>query len=77
MHTTLRHPNYFGEILMWSAMVLTCSAAFTHPIHWLGLLSPAFTAFLLLGVSGVPMLVLPGCQDPHTYPPCTPSLMTQ
>eukprot|EP00670_Eutreptiella_braarudii_P026307 CAMPEP_0174383122 /NCGR_PEP_ID=MMETSP0811_2-20130205/125017_1 /TAXON_ID=73025 ORGANISM="Eutreptiella gymnastica-like, Strain CCMP1594" /NCGR_SAMPLE_ID=MMETSP0811_2 /ASSEMBLY_ACC=CAM_ASM_000667 /LENGTH=494 /DNA_ID=CAMNT_0015536591 /DNA_START=39 /DNA_END=1523 /DNA_ORIENTATION=+ len=51
-----RHPNYFGEILLWSAMVITCSSNFTQAQQWLTLLSPAFTAFLLLYVSGVPML---------------------
>eukprot|EP00668_Euglena_longa_P044184 GGOE01058788.1.p1 GENE.GGOE01058788.1~~GGOE01058788.1.p1 ORF type:complete len:304 (-),score=99.18 GGOE01058788.1:128-991(-) len=51
-----RHPNYFGEILMWCAMVAACCSSFVRPLHWLALLSPGFTAFLLLKVSGVPML---------------------
>ncbi|MGW8123667.1 DUF1295 domain-containing protein [Roseivirga echinicomitans] len=48
-----RHPNYFGEILMWWSL-----AIMVLPINygWLGLLSPFLIAFLLLKVSGVPML---------------------
>merc|ERR1711920_966976 len=50
-----RHPNYFGEILMWVGLCVSCSYSFSG---WgvLGWLSPAFNAFLLLFVSGVPLL---------------------
>jgi steroid 5-alpha reductase family enzyme len=54
-----RHPNYFGEILMWSCMAGLASVSALHSgilaLHaaWL---SPAFTAVLLLRVSGVPMV---------------------
>mmetsp|Transcript_13758 Transcript_13758/g.21974 ORF Transcript_13758/g.21974 Transcript_13758/m.21974 type:complete len:191 (-) Transcript_13758:91-663(-) len=51
-----QHPNYFGEILMWFAVALSATCAYTKPVHWLGWISPAFTYFLLLKVSGVPML---------------------
>jgi steroid 5-alpha reductase family enzyme len=55
-----RHPNYFGEILMWTTHAAICSYAalqlpnssFLHAA-WI---SPLFTAFLLLCVSGVPMV---------------------
>lgn len=50
-----RHPNYFGEILMWVGLCMSCSAAFSGWL-WLGWISPAFNAFLLLFVSGVPLL---------------------
>jgi len=54
-----RHPNYFGEILMWAALAL--SAGFTkdikgHASPLFAWLSPVFTAFLLLFVSGVTMV---------------------
>lgn len=54
-----RHPNYFGEILMWSTMAfLASSAGFSMGVPALhaAWLSPAFTAFLLLRVSGVPLV---------------------
>mmetsp|Transcript_3268 Transcript_3268/g.7641 ORF Transcript_3268/g.7641 Transcript_3268/m.7641 type:complete len:287 (+) Transcript_3268:181-1041(+) len=51
-----QHPNYFGEILMWSAICISATSSFTTVTHFLGWISPAFTYFLLLKVSGVPML---------------------
>ena len=78
-----RHPNYFGEILMWSAMaliasgehlaqatacatggsvgggvpgVLSCVGAALGVRVIAAWISPAFTAFLLIKVSGVSML---------------------
>lgn len=36
-----RHPNFFGEILMWVGMGALCCGSFAHPLHWLALLSPA------------------------------------
>lgn len=50
-----RHPNYFGEMIMWSAICVSCASAWTGA-QWFGLLSPVFTVFLLTKVSGVPML---------------------
>eukprot|EP00939_MAST-03C_sp_MAST-3C-sp1_P005033 g5033.t1 len=54
-----RHPNYFGEIVMWSALALIASVVAIETgdgaLHW-AWLSPMFTTFLLLKVSGVPML---------------------
>ncbi len=48
-----RHPNYFGEIVMWWSL-----AVMVLPINYGGLafISPVFITFLLLKVSGVPML---------------------
>ncbi|GAB5364756.1 hypothetical protein AAMO2058_000997400 [Amorphochlora amoebiformis] len=51
-----QHPNYFGEILMWTAIALSATGSFSHPVHALAWISPLFTYFLLLKVSGVPML---------------------
>lgn len=47
-----RHPNYFGEALLWWGIGLT---AFQTDFWW-GLIGPAFLTFLLRYVSGVPML---------------------
>ncbi len=50
-----RHPNYFGEILLWAGVALM---AFPVLSGWraLTLLSPVFVAFLLTRVSGIPLL---------------------
>jgi steroid 5-alpha reductase family enzyme len=48
-----RHPNYFGEAAMWWGISLLALSARDG---WVGLISPLFLTFLLLKVSGVPML---------------------
>jgi len=58
-----RQPNYFGEILMWSSLALTVSATSLQSgqttVFW-AWLSPFFTAFLLLKISGVPSIEASG-----------------
>lgn len=52
-----RHPNYCGEIMMWIGVF--CVSVHTLPTTYLkswAAVSPAFVAFLLLFVSGVPLL---------------------
>ena len=59
IHTGLwawsRHPNYFGEIVLWTGV-----AIITLPVlqgwQWVTLISPVFVTLLLTRVSGVPML---------------------
>ncbi len=50
-----RHPNYFGEIVLWIGM-----AVIALPVlrgwQWIGLLSPVFVTLLLTRVSGIPLL---------------------
>ena len=48
-----RHPNYFGEILMWWG--IGCMV-FPQPLGWLALIGPLTITWLLTSVSGVPML---------------------
>lgn len=59
IHTGLwsrsRHPNYFGEILLWVG-VLIITLPVLHGWQWVALISPLFVAFLLTRVSGVPLL---------------------
>ncbi len=50
-----QHPNYFGEILLWTGIAVVGAGVFTGG-QWIGLLSPVFVAVLLLKVSGVPLL---------------------
>ena len=49
---TSRHPNYFGESLVWLGLALMSLA---YPWGWLALISPAVITYLLLFVSGVPI----------------------
>ncbi len=48
-----RHPNYFGEALMWWGIYLVAASA---PYGWLMIFSPALITGLLVFVSGVPLL---------------------
>jgi len=59
IHTGLwawsRHPNYFGEIMLWIGVMII-----TLPVlrgwQWVSLISPVFITLLLTRISGVPML---------------------
>jgi steroid 5-alpha reductase family enzyme len=48
-----RHPNYFGEALMWWGIFLI---ALEVPYGWVTVVSPVLITFLLVKVSGVPLL---------------------
>jgi steroid 5-alpha reductase family enzyme len=48
-----RHPNYFGESLMWWGIFLV---ALGVPYGWTTVVSPVLITFLLVRVSGIPML---------------------
>lgn len=48
-----RHPNYFGESLIWWGLFLIALAT---PLGWWALVSPVVITFLLLRVSGVTLL---------------------
>jgi steroid 5-alpha reductase family enzyme len=50
-----RHPNYFGEIVLWLGI-----AIMTMPVlqgwQWVAMISPLFVTLLLTRVSGIPLL---------------------
>ena len=48
-----RHPNYFGEAALWWGLGIIALPA---PNGWLGLIGPLVITFLLLFISGVPLL---------------------
>ncbi|EKX46820.1 hypothetical protein GUITHDRAFT_86513 [Guillardia theta CCMP2712] len=50
-----RHPNYFGEIILWWGLFITCSSVFTDAMYW-SIIGPIFITLLLLFVSGVNLL---------------------
>ena len=50
-----RHPNYFGEILLWIG-VAVIALPVLQGWQWVGMVSPVFVAVLITRVSGVPLL---------------------
>ena len=50
-----RHPNYFGEIVLWTG-IAAMSFSSLEGLQYLTLISPIFTYLLLVYVSGVRML---------------------
>ena len=50
-----RHPNYFGEILLWTGIAVAGSASLAGGA-WVALISPVFVFILLTKISGVPLL---------------------
>jgi len=50
-----RHPNYFGEIVLWIGITII-ALPILQGWQWVALISPVFVILLLTRVSGVPML---------------------
>ena len=50
-----RHPNYFGEIMLWVGIAMIALPVL-HGWQWVALISPLFVTLLLTRVSGVPLL---------------------
>ena len=50
-----RHPNYFGEIVLWTGIAII-AVPVLQGWQWATLISPVFVAFLLIKVSGIPLL---------------------
>lgn len=48
-----RHPNYFGEVTMWWGIWMMVAGL---PMSYCALISPIVITFLILKVSGIPML---------------------
>jgi len=50
-----QHPNYFGEILLWTGLFISGISAYSGG-EWLAVLSPIFVFCLLTQGSGIPLL---------------------
>ncbi len=75
-----RHPNYFGEILLWLGIAIMAVPVLSG-WRWVTLVSPVFVTVLLTRVSGIPMLERRGAKrwgdDPsyQAYVDATPVLV--
>ncbi|MDJ0787293.1 MAG: DUF1295 domain-containing protein [Myxococcota bacterium] len=75
-----RHPNYFGEIVLWIGVALIAIPVLSG-WQYVTLVSPLFVTYLLTQVSGIPMLEAVGQKrwgdDPayQRYLESTPSLI--
>ena len=84
IHTGLwawsRHPNYFGEILLWTGVAIV-AVPVLQGWQWVTLVSPVFVTLLLTKVSGIPMLEKKaddrwgGQPDYEAYKRSTPALV--
>ena len=67
-----RHPNYFGEIVLWIGVAVIAAPSLAG-WQWVTMISPVFVAILLTRISGIPLLERRGKQrwgnDPgyHEY----------
>jgi len=50
-----RHPNYFGEIVLWVGIAIIALPVL-QGWQWVALISPVFVTLLLTRVSGIPLL---------------------
>ncbi|MEJ2412257.1 MAG: DUF1295 domain-containing protein [Anaerolineales bacterium] len=75
-----RHPNYFGEIVLWVG-VMIIALPVLQGWQWVSLISPIFITILLTRISGVPLLEKRadekwgGQEDYETYKANTPVLI--
>jgi steroid 5-alpha reductase family enzyme len=75
-----RHPNYFGEIILWIGVAIVALPVL-RGWQWVTLVSPAFVALLLTRVSGIPLLEIRadkkwgGQEDYEAYKKRTPVLI--
>ena len=75
-----RHPNYFGEIVLWVGIAMIAIPVL-QGWQWIAMISPLFVTLLLTRVSGIPLLEKKadkkwgGQEDYETYKKNTPVLI--
>jgi len=75
-----RHPNYFGEIVLWIGVAIIALPVL-QGWQWVALISPVFVTLLLTRVSGIPLLEKKadrkwgGQEEYETYKKNTPVLI--
>jgi steroid 5-alpha reductase family enzyme len=75
-----RHPNYFGEIVLWVG-VMIIALPLLQGWQWVALISPVFVTLLLTRISGIPLLEKKadrkwsGQVEYETYKKATPVLI--
>ena len=75
-----RHPNYFGEVLLWAGIAVM-AIPYLSGTQWVVMLSPLFVYALLTRISGIPTLARRGQQlwgddpDYQAYLKNTPTLL--
>lgn len=75
-----RHPNYFGEILLWIGVAIVALPVL-QGWQWVVMISPVFVALLLIKISGIPLLEAKaeskwgGHHDYESYKATTPVLI--
>lgn len=75
-----RHPNYFGEIVLWIGIAIIALPVL-RGWQWVALISPVFVTILLTKISGVPLLEKSaderwgGQEDYEEYKKTTPVLI--
>jgi steroid 5-alpha reductase family enzyme len=75
-----RHPNYFGEIVLWVGVAIIAMPAL-QGWQWATMISPLFVALLITRLSGVPLLekradeTWGGQEDYEAYKKRTPTLI--
>jgi len=75
-----RHPNYFGEIVLWIGIAIMASSVMVS-YQWVAWISPVFVTILLTKISGIPLLEeiadqrWGGQADYEAYKAKTPVLM--